>query len=168
MARRIALAFSFNVAVRDLRDLNDISGELGGTENDGMKPALSLEPLGGGRSLEFRLRLETPPGKEGDAAGRSLLAALVADSYFTLRLRAPAVVSTSGMVDDEHRTTTWKVSLGELIKVPSPRELTAEIRAAPEGRFLWILVAAVGVAVLIGGGLLVRLGRRERSGSGST
>lgn len=69
----------------------------------------------------------TPGTEEMDAAGKAFLASMFAGKHFTVRLHAPKVTATNGAVDQNARTTEWRIPLTELMAREGLQELRAEI-----------------------------------------
>ncbi len=96
---------------------------------------MRLERVGRGRmvfvqSLVDDSQMTEAPGpdmKELDASGKAFLASMFAGKHFTVRLHAPKVTSTNGVVDETARTIEWKIPLTELMAQEGLQELRAEI-----------------------------------------
>ena len=69
----------------------------------------------------------TPDMEEMDAAGKAFLASMFAGKHFTVRLHAPKVTATNGVVDGTATTIEWKIPLTELMAQEGLQELRAEI-----------------------------------------
>ena len=65
--------------------------------------------------------------EEMDAAGKAFLASMFAGKHFTVRLHAPKVTATNGVMDETAGTTEWKIPLTELMAQEGLQELRAEI-----------------------------------------
>lgn len=93
----------------------------------------------------------------------TIVPALLADKYVTVRLHAPMIGLTNGRVNRERTTVEWKVSLAQLAAGnPVYGELQADV-SFPYSWTFWLGVA-LPVFVLAAGAIILFTGKRKKAG----
>lgn len=94
----------------------------------------------------------------GDDFGKAMAGAMLGGHTVTVRLHAPAILSSNGTIDATRSMVEWKVPLSALAEPGFKQELTAEALAVD-----WKVGAVLAVAaVLLVGMVLGRLTSRRR------
>lgn len=132
---------------------------------------LQLRPKRFGGGYEFIQTLSKgTPGLDGGEAqendfGQQLAQTLLSGHYVTVRVHAPTIGDTNGLVNAEKNTVEWKIPLADLASnTPRVPELRAElVTGAP----LWIWAIVLGVPALLAL-LAFRSMRRGRRGPRAT
>jgi len=101
---------------------------------------------------------EKSGNQAADDFGKAMAGAMLGGHTITVRLHAPAIVSSNGTIDATRSMVEWKVPLSSLAEPGFRQEMTAEALAVD-----WKVGAALAVAALVLVGMVLgRLTSRRR------
>jgi len=153
--------FIYEVEVKDVLRLGDIvkglapePQRLAGDRAPAKGPDLKVDKLDNGNIVvTLSLNVPVPSAAETNAPAKmaqALAQAALAGKYLTVKIHGPRIVSSTGNVDKELKTTEWKIGLADLASgSPSvPTLLRAEIQPR-RGSAAILLIPILGIAVVL-------------------
>lgn len=101
---------------------------------------------------------KSPAGDQAEEIAQAMAGAMLGGHAITLRLHAPAILSSNGEMDSDRTTAEWKIPLSKLVQPGFRQEMRAETLAVG-----WRMGAVLGaVGLLLVGMMIGRLTGRRR------
>lgn len=141
--------FMYDIDLSDLHGITEVYKGIADEQvEDPSEWKIYIEDLGGGNMLFRQVFIGDVDDKGTDITAEVLSSDDSDDKYYSIKLHAPVIVSSNGVIGEGRTVTEWRIPFEMLEPIqPYKIELKAKVRLKPVGHNIFV-VLILGIIVL--------------------